>query len=151
MIFTENSEFNLNGIEAREYPDIDLALSSDFVSMGINNFKNMILQTNYACSLDEARVVLTGVNVKIDKDNLECSATDSYRLALRKEKLTTGVNNGADIIIPSKHLNELLNLSLMDLMIILRFICLVIKLFLSLMIFYFNLGLLVVLILILKI
>ena len=110
MIFTENSEFNLNGIEAREYPDIDLALSSDFVSMGINNFKNMILQTNYACSLDEARVVLTGVNVKIDKDNLECSATDSYRLALRKEKLTTGVNNGADIIIPSKNLNELLKL-----------------------------------------
>lgn len=110
MIFTENSEFNLNGIEAREYPDIDLTLSSDFVNMSISDFKSMILQTNYACSLDEARVVLTGVNIKINDDNLECSATDSYRLALRKEKLTSIVKNSADIIIPSKNLNELLKL-----------------------------------------
>ena len=110
MIFTENSEFNLNGIDAREYPDIDLDLSPDFISMSISSFKSMILQTNYACSLDEARVVLTGVNIKLNQNNLECSATDSYRLALRKYKLTNGVNNSIDIIIPSKNLNELLKL-----------------------------------------
>ena len=110
MIFTENSEFNLNGIDAREYPDIDLDLSPDFISMSISSFKSMILQTNYACSLDEARVVLTGVNIKLNENNLECSATDSYRLALRKYKLTNGVNNSIDIIIPSKNLNELLKL-----------------------------------------
>ncbi len=110
MIFTDNSEFNLNGIEAREYPDIDLGLSSDVVSMSISDFRSMILQTNYACSLDEARVVLTGVNIKISGNNLECSATDSYRLALKKKLLTSGVDNGADIIIPSKNLSELLKL-----------------------------------------
>ena len=110
MIFTENSEFNLNGIDAREYPDIDLDLSPDFISMSISSFKSMITQTNYACSLDEARVVLTGVNIKINDDNLECSATDSYRLALKKHKLTKSVNNSADIIIPSKNLSELLKL-----------------------------------------
>ncbi len=110
MIFTENSEFNLNGIEAREYPDINLDLSPEFISMSIDEFRSMTLQTNYACSLDEARVVLTGVNFKIDGNNLECSATDSYRLALRKKLLTNGVNNGIDIIIPSKNLNELLKL-----------------------------------------
>ena len=110
VVFTENSEFNLNGIEAREYPDINLDLSPDFVSMEIDDFRSMILQTNYACSLDEARVVLTGVNIKIDGENLEFSATDSYRLALRKKLLTNSVNNGADIIIPSKNLSELLKL-----------------------------------------
>lgn len=110
VIFTENSEFNLNGIDAREYPDINLDLSPDFIKMSIANFKSMILQTNYACSLDEARVVLTGVNVKIVENNLECSATDSYRLALIREKLTDSVNNDTDIIIPSKNLNELLKL-----------------------------------------
>lgn len=110
MIFTDNSEFNLNGIDAREYPDINLDLSPDFISMSVASFKTMISQTNYACSMDEARVVLTGVNIKIDENNLECSATDSYRLALRKYKLTNGVNNSADIIIPSKNLNELLKL-----------------------------------------
>lgn len=110
VIFTENSEFNLNGIDTREYPDINLDLSDDFAVMNVDEFKTMISQTNYACSLDEARVVLTGVNVKIDGDNLECSATDSYRLALRKMKLTSGVNNSSDIIIPSKNLSELLKI-----------------------------------------
>lgn len=110
MIFTENSEFNLNGIEAREYPDINLDLSTDFVNMKISDFKTMISQTNYACSLDEARIVLTGVNIKINGDSLECSATDSYRLALRKFKLSTSVSNDIDIIIPSKNLSELMKL-----------------------------------------
>ena len=110
MIFTENSEFNLNGIDAREYPDINLDLSADYFSMKVSDFKNMIMQTNYACSLDEARIVLTGVNLKISGDVLECSATDSYRLALRKFKLNEMINNDINIIIPSKNLNELLKL-----------------------------------------
>lgn len=110
MIYTDNSEFSLNGIDAKEYPDIDLNLSTDFVNMNISDFKMMISQTNYACSLDEARIVLTGVNIKINNKTLECSATDSYRLSLRKFKLSNTVSNDVDIIIPSKNLNELLKL-----------------------------------------
>ena len=110
VIFTDNSQFNLNGIEAREYPDITLDLSEDFITMKINEFKDMITETNYACSLDEARIVLTGVNLKIDNKTLECSATDSYRLSLKKFNLKNGIKNSVDIIIPSKNLNELLKL-----------------------------------------
>ena len=110
MIYTENSNFNLNGIDVREYPDINLDLSTDTVNMKISEFKSIIHQTNYACSLDEARVVLTGVNMKIDGENFECSATDSYRLALRKKKLENKLQNSADIIIPSKNLSELLKI-----------------------------------------
>ena len=110
MIFTDNSEFNLNGIDAKEYPDINLDLSDDFAEMTTSDFKTMISQTNYACSIDEARIVLTGVNLKINKNLLECSATDSYRLSLRKYKLDKKVNNDIDIIIPSKNLNELMKL-----------------------------------------
>ena len=108
MIFTDNSEFNLNGVDIKEYPDINLDLSNDYIKMKTGDFKTMISQTNYACSLDEARVVLTGVNIKINNNNLECSATDSYRLALRKYRLKEKVSNDIDIIIPSKNLSELL-------------------------------------------
>ena len=110
MIYTDNSEFNLNGIDAKEYPDINLNLSSDFINMKISDFKTMISQTNYACSLDEARIVLTGVNLKISDNTLECSATDSYRLALRKYKISSDISTDVDIIIPSKNLNELMKL-----------------------------------------
>lgn len=107
MIYTENSEFSLNGIDIKEYPQIDLTLSSDVISLPVNELKNMIAQTNYATSMDEARVVLTGVNIKVDDKLLECSATDSYRLALKKINLSDSFEKLVDIIIPSKNLGEL--------------------------------------------
>ena len=108
MIYTENSRFNLNGIDVREYPDINFDFSGEFINMSVDKFKSIIHQTNYACSLDEARVVLTGANIKVNGNSFECSATDSYRLALRKVNLEKGVNNDVDIIIPSRNLNELM-------------------------------------------
>ena len=110
MIYTDNSEFNLNGIDAKEYPDINLDFSDTYAEMRISDFKSMISQTNYACSMDEARVVLTGVNIKINGNLLECSATDSYRLSLRKFEIAKKIANDIDIIVPSKNLNELMKL-----------------------------------------
>ena len=110
VIYTDNSKFNLNGIDAKEYPDVNFNLSSDFVSLKTSDFKMMINQTNYACSMDEARIVLTGVNIKINGNTLECSATDSYRLALKKLNISKELSNDVDIIIPSKNLNELIKL-----------------------------------------
>ena len=110
VIYTEKSRFNLNGIDAKEYPDINLDLSTDFVNMNIADFKSMISQTNYACSMDEARIVLTGVNVKIKDKVLECSATDSYRLSLKQINLNKNISTDIDVIIPSKNLNELMKI-----------------------------------------
>lgn len=110
LIYTDNSEFNLNGIPVSEYPPIDLELTTDFVTLDVNKLKDIINQTNYASSTDEARVVLTGLNIKIKDNVLECSATDSYRLALKKMTLDKTMENDVNIIIPSKNLNELYKL-----------------------------------------
>ena len=110
LIYTENSEFNLNGIDAREYPPIDLSLNDDFISLSIKDFKNIINQTNYASSTDESRIVLTGLNLKTNKEMLECSATDSYRLSLKKYKMDKVLTKDVNIIIPSRNLTELLKL-----------------------------------------
>ena len=108
LVYTENSNFNLNGISSSEYPDINLDTSEDIVNMKISEFKSMILQTNYACSLDESRIVLTGVNINAEGNKLECSATDSYRLAIKNINIKDNLKNDVNIIIPSKNLNELL-------------------------------------------
>ena len=110
LIYTENSEFNLNGIDIKEYPPIDLELTDDYITIDISKFKEIINQTNYASSTDEARVVLTGVNLKTEANILECSATDSYRLALKKIELSKSLKNDINIIIPSRNLNELLKI-----------------------------------------
>ena len=114
LIYTDNSEFNLNGIDSSEYPAIDLTLSGEVINITVKDYKNIINQTNYACSLDEARLVLTGVNLKINDNNLECSATDSYRLALKKVKIKDSITNSVDIIIPSHNIGELLKILPLD-------------------------------------
>ena len=110
LIYTENSEFNLNGIDTREYPPIDLSLNDDFISLSVKDFKNIVNQTNHASSTDESRIVLTGLNLKTNKDMLECSATDSYRLSLKKYKMEKSLTKDVNIIIPSRNLTELLKL-----------------------------------------
>ena len=87
LIYAENSEFNLNGINQKEYPNVALENSKNFVKINTKLFKTIINQTAFATSTDESRPILTGINIKITGDILECSATDSYRLAKKQAKL----------------------------------------------------------------
>ena len=67
----------------------------------------MISQTSFATSIDESRPQLTGINFKIIKDELECNATDSYRLARKVLKIDKETNETFNIIVPGKNLVEL--------------------------------------------
>ena len=79
LIYTENSEFNLNGISESEYPNV---------------------------GLEESKPVLTGINFNIVGDILECNSTDSYRLARKIVKLEKVSEDNYNIVIPSHNLIE---------------------------------------------
>ena len=51
--------------------------------------------------------ILTGINIKITGDILECSATDSYRLARKYVEIDKDIENEVNIVIPGKNLLEL--------------------------------------------
>ena len=106
IISTDNSEYNLNGINKRDYPNINLEENKNPIIIDGNSFKNMINQTAFATSTDESRPQLTGINIKINGDELECNATDSYRLARKIFKLQTMASDAYNIVIPSKNLIE---------------------------------------------
>ena len=82
------AEFKLNGMNVSDYP----------VMMKI------ITQTCFAASDKETRPVLTGVNFKCKGKQLECVATDSYRLARKLVVLEN--ENDFNITIPAKSLTE---------------------------------------------
>lgn len=107
IISTLNSEYNLNGINKREYPNINLEESKNPIIIESDEIKKMISQTAFATSADESRPQLTGINFKIIKDEIECNATDSYRLARKILKLKEETNETYNIIIPSKNMLEL--------------------------------------------
>lgn len=106
LIYTENSEFNLNGISESEYPNIGLEESKKKVTINAGVFKNVIGQTAFAASNEESKPVLTGINFNIVGDVLECNSTDSYRLARKIVKLDKDSEENYNIVVPSRNVVE---------------------------------------------
>lgn len=106
LIYTENSEFNLNGISESEYPNIGLEESKKKVHIKASVFKDIVNQTAFAASNEESKPVLTGINFNIVGDMLECNSTDSYRLARKVVKLESASEENYNIVIPSHNIIE---------------------------------------------
>ena len=106
LIYTENSEFNLNGISESEYPNIGLEESRKKVHIKASVFKDIVNQTAFASSNEESKPVLTGINFNIVGDVLECNSTDSYRLARKVVKLDSASEENYNIVIPSHNILE---------------------------------------------
>ncbi|NHM33605.1 DNA polymerase III subunit beta [Neobacillus terrae] len=107
VIRSGKSEFNLNGLDAEEYPHLPQIEENNKFSIPTDLLKAMIRQTVFAVSTSETRPILTGVNWKMENGELICIATDSHRLALRKSRVETEMNDNYNVVIPGKSLNEL--------------------------------------------
>ena len=106
LIYTENSEFNLNGISESEYPNIGLEEAKKKISVSSSMFKSIVNQTAFAASNEESKPILTGINFNIVGDILECNSTDSYRLARKVIKLNKASDENYNIVIPSRNIIE---------------------------------------------
>ncbi len=107
LISCGNSEFNLNCMEASEFPNLNMEEKKEPIIIKKTEFKNLISKTSFAISTQETRPILTGINFKINEDKLECIATDSYRLAKKYVTLANKVSEDMNIVIPGKNLIEL--------------------------------------------
>ena len=106
LIYTDKSEFNLNGISESEYPNIGLEESKKKIDIKAGLFKNIVYQTAFATSNEESKPVLTGINFNIVGDILECNSTDSYRLARKVVTLEKESEENYNIVIPSHNILE---------------------------------------------
>lgn len=107
IIQTVGSEFNLNGIDPNEFPNLDLGETKNPIVLNPIIFKSIINQTFFATSLSETRPLLTGINFKLNGNLLEVIATDSYRLARKQIDLKDVDANEFNLVIPGKNLVEL--------------------------------------------
>lgn len=101
----ENSEFNILGNPANEYPDLPIIIEQDSFNLPNDLFKSAIKQTVFSTTQDETRPSLTGVLFEITNNTISFIALDGYRLALKKAPVQS--NKDIKIIIPGRALNEL--------------------------------------------
>ena len=107
IVQTTGSEFNLNGIDPNEFPNLDLEDTKNPIVLNPVTFKSIVNQTFFCTSLSETRPLLTGINFKLNDELLEVIATDSYRLARKQIDLKEKYESEFNIVIPSKNLVEL--------------------------------------------
>lgn len=110
IIETPKSSTNLNCNVPSEFPILDLKDSKDPIKLNKQVFKNIIKQTAFASSNQEAKPVLTGINFKCENNIMDISATDSYRASKKIIELKESVKEAINIVIPTKNLNELVKL-----------------------------------------
>jgi DNA polymerase III subunit beta len=102
------SEFNLNGLDAEDFPRLPQIEEEKVFSLPSDILKTMIRQTAFAAATTETRPILTGIMWSLNSDQLQFVATDSHRLASRQSVVEAGTNiSFQNIVIPSKSLQEL--------------------------------------------
>lgn len=106
-ISSDNSQYDLNCLDPKEYPSLKLEESDNPIVVKGFTFKTIISQTAFAISTQELRPLLTGLNFKIVGDVFECIATDSYRLAKKNIVLSKPSEDEINIVIPGKNIIEL--------------------------------------------
>ncbi len=94
-------------IDSQEFPPMPVPDFEGAVQINVGDFREMIHQVAFAASSDEARPVLMGVLVQVDKDKLTMAAADGFRLSVRKAVLSTPAPNPVSAIVPAQALKEL--------------------------------------------
>src|SRR5690625_5640935 len=89
QITSGQAEFNLNGQDADDYPQLPKLQADNSFEIQADLLKGMIRQTVFAISAMETRPILTGVNITLEDGNLNFTATDSHRLAQKHIPLST--------------------------------------------------------------
>ena len=98
---------DINCIDAQEFPPLPVPDFDGAVQINVGDFREMIHQVAFAASSDEARPVLMGVLVQVDKDKLTMAAADGFRLSVRKAVLSTPSSAPVSAIVPAQALKEL--------------------------------------------
>lgn len=94
-------------IDAQEFPPLPVPDLEGAVQINSGDFREMIHQVAFAASTDEARPVLMGVLIQVDKDKMTMAAADGFRLSVRKAVLAAPVPAPVSAIVPAQALREL--------------------------------------------
>ncbi len=102
-----SSNTDIKCIDAQEFPPLPVPEMDGAIQLNVADFKEMISQVIFAASADEARPVLMGVLVTVERDKITMAAADGFRLSVRKGVLSQPSPETVSAIIPARALGEL--------------------------------------------
>ncbi|MBW3042980.1 DNA polymerase III subunit beta [Prochlorococcus marinus] len=112
---SKSGTYHVRGMLADDFPDLPLVESGTSLKLNPLLLSSAIKSTLFSSSTDDAKQLLTGVNLTFDGYGLESAATDGHRLAIlnlnnilsqsNDENISTSIDKFS-ITLPSKSLRE---------------------------------------------
>lgn len=102
-----NADFSIMGTDSENYPELPAIEHQKAISIPRKTMKEMINQTIFAVSDNEARPVYTGALFEISGGRLTVVSVDGYRLAKRCEELEADDMDDCSFIAPGAALQDL--------------------------------------------
>ncbi len=104
------SDFKILGLPAEDYPQLPEVQDTVAFSVPQARLRDLIRQTLFAVSTDEARMILTGVLMVYEENTVKFVATDTHRLAVMETKVSEGRGGPQKAIVPARAMTELARL-----------------------------------------
>jgi DNA polymerase-3 subunit beta len=102
-----SSFYKIMGLPEEEFPRFPESGTGKALKIEQTVLRDMLKKTAYAVSNDETRYVLNGVFVGLKGDKITVVATDGRRLALMEHDIEIPKGAEAELILPTKAVNEL--------------------------------------------
>ncbi|AJM71502.1 DNA polymerase III subunit beta [Mycoplasma yeatsii] len=106
-IRTRNSDFNVSVLNADDYPLIGFREKGTEIVLNPNEVKKTIYQVIVSMNENNKKLVLTGLNLKVEDDKVIFSTTDSFRISQKILQANSKIVENVDITIPYKTVSEL--------------------------------------------
>ncbi|WP_019228798.1 DNA polymerase III subunit beta [Sedimentibacter sp. B4] len=103
-----NSEINILGNSAAEYPDNTFDNEGNSFSIKSESLKNLIKYTYFAAAQENIKPIFTGCLIEIKNNLCTFVALDGYRMAVKKEKID--FSGEVSVVVPSKTMLEILRI-----------------------------------------
>ena len=108
QIETKRTCFKLPGLPKDDNPQIAVfSQDKNVVTLPQSVLANMLRMTQFAMSRDEARYVLNGTLLVLNKKTVRLVATDGRRLAMIEKEMDKTLPVNKSVIIPNKTIHEL--------------------------------------------
>lgn len=103
------ADYQIVGISSYEYPELPTFDELESFSLDGELLKNMIKQTYYAISDNQAKPIYTGSLFDFKKGRLNIVSVDGFRMAIRSEKIDG--DHSFNFVVPGKTLSEVLKIN----------------------------------------
>ncbi len=104
---SKTGTYQVRGMDATEFPELPEPEDGEIQHLPIAALIDGLRGALIACSQDETKPILTGVNFKLDAEKLEFAATDGHRLGVVETFLEAEQGGSLELTVPARALREL--------------------------------------------